>query len=107
MNRVKFEVEDRAGRKVRLREDVYERHLEKHPEMADYLEEAQTAIRDPEWELDDAGTTCYVRLGLGKGKFEKLFLKIPVYYAGGVGEVATFYFTPGVGRGDVVWKKEN
>lgn len=101
----KFEVKDRHGRPVRLRVSVYDKHIVKHPEMADYLDEIQDAIRDPDWELDDEGTTVFVSLGLGRDEFEKLFISIPVYYAGGRGEVATFHFKKGVGRGDIVWRK--
>lgn len=53
MNReqIKFEVRDRQGRVVRLREAVYHRHLPEHPEMGDYIEEAKLTISDPDCEL--------------------------------------------------------
>ena len=107
-----FEVRDRQGRVVRLRRAVYERHLPQRPEMAAYVEEARLTIASPDWELvdEDTGSNCrvYYRLGLGRDKFEKCFLKVPVYYRktlwGEEGEVATFHLTRQLGRGRVTWK---
>lgn len=45
--KITFEVRDRLGRTVRLRESVYERHLPTHREMADYLEEAKQTLLVP------------------------------------------------------------
>ena len=111
---VVFEVKDRRGRLVRLRETVYLRHLPTHPEMADYLEEAKRTIADPDYELkdDEAEGECiiYYRLGLGREVFEKCFVTVPVHYAktllwGEVGEVATFYLPRKLGRGKVSWTR--
>lgn len=104
-----FEVRDRKGRPVQLRADVYERHLPKHPEMADYLEEAKETIADPDLELEDDGSTVYYRMGLGRDEFEKCFVKVPVRYKrtlwGEVGEVATFHLTRRLGRGKIMWRR--
>jgi len=108
--KITFEVRDRLGRTVRLRESVYERHLPTHREMADYLEEAKQTIIDPDYELED-GENCYgyYRMGLGKGRYEKCFIAVPVYYRrtlwGDEGEVATFHLTRRLGRGKITWKR--
>lgn len=108
-----FEVRDRHGTLVRLRKSVYEKHLPKHPEMADYIEEAQQTIADPDHELVDdeaeGKSTIYYRLGLGRGAFEKCFVMVPVYYQktlwGEVGEVATLHLTRRIGRGRLTWTR--
>ena len=82
--------------------------------MADYIEEAKQTIADPDHELsdDEADGNCivYYRWGLGRGKFEKCFIKVPVYYErtllwGRVGEVATFHLTRRLGRGKITWTR--
>jgi hypothetical protein len=111
---IRFEVRDRLGRLVRLREEVYQRHLPEHPEMSEYVEEAKQTIAGPDFELadEDESGNCYkyYRMGLGRDKFQKCFLMVPVYYRetlfwGEVGEVATFHFTRRVGRGNLTWKR--
>lgn len=110
---IKFEVQDRLGRLVRLREAVYQRHLPQHPEMTGYVEGAKLTIAEPDFELidEDSSTNCYqyYRKGLGRGKFKGCFIKVPVYYQktlwGEVGEVATFHFARRLGRGKITWQR--
>ena len=99
---------------VRLRKSVYEKHLPKRPEMADYIEEAKQTIADPDHELvDDEAeekSTIFHRLGLGRDAFEKCFIMVPVHYQktllwGEVGEVATFHLTRRIGRGRLTWTR--
>lgn len=109
-----FQVKDRHGRLVRLRASVYYGHLPNRPEMAEYIQEAAQTVADPDHELEDdeAEGICivYYRLGLGRDKFAKCFIAVPVYYSrtllwGEVGEVATFYLPRKLGRGKLVWTK--
>lgn len=108
-----FEVKHRYGQTVRLRTVVYERHRSEHPEMTEYIEEAEVTVTDPDVELldEEAGGNCHVyyRLGLGRDEFEKCFVKVPVYYdeVSGVqeGEVATFHLTRRLGRGRRIWQR--
>lgn len=100
--KVKFEVRDRHGRRVRLRESVYDQHLPDRPEMARYLEEAERTVREPHYELQDGGSVCYLRHGYGQRG--TLYLRVPVYYKGDRGEVATFHLTARKGRGEETWK---
>lgn len=108
-----FECEDREGRSVRLRKEVFDRHVTDRPEMASYIEEARLTVSDPDYQLDDdndsnAGeiTRIYYKMGLGRGKFAKCFLMVPVFYdSTQEGEVATFHFTRRIGKGVLVWQR--
>lgn len=102
----KFETNDRQGRGVRLRESVFDNHYPDRLEMADYLKEAQRTIEDPDIELEgDDGAYIYCSFGHGRGKHEKCFLKVYVYFRQGLGEVATYYLPTRVGPERVRWKK--
>ncbi len=93
-----------------MRTEVYERHLPKHPEMAEYLEEAAEAVVDPDVVLEeDDGSLVSYRMGLGRDKFEKCFVVVPVHYSktfwGEIGEVATFHLARRLGRGKLTWTR--
>ena len=117
MNRheeVVFQTKDRMGRSVRLRKVVFQRHLPDHPEMAGYVDEAAITVSDPDYEYreeeDNEGrfARIYYKKGLGRDKFEKCFIKVPVYYDNdGAGEVATFHFTRRLDtKGKLLWQRE-
>jgi len=109
-----FETEDCLGRVVRYRKEVFDRHLPEHPEMAAYTEEIRITVSDPDYgyEDEDNETTLsivYYRLGLGRGKYQDCFIKVPVYYDKSVspreGEIATAHFSRRVGGGKLIWRR--
>jgi len=105
-----FEVQDKEGIIVRLERRTFERHLPYRPETADYVEEAKATIEDPDAILvDDDSCHHYYRLGLGRGKFEKCYVRVLVYYRsrGGrvEGRVATFWLARRIGKGQIKWMR--
>lgn len=104
-----FEVLDRRGRTVRYRESVFLGHLHQHPEMERYVEEIRITITDPDIEVLDDDAFVYYRMGLGRDKFQRCYIKVPVYYQGVLGaetgSIATAHFTTRIGRGKRLWER--
>lgn len=103
-----FETKDRNGVTVRMSKDTYERHLPARPEIAHYIEEAQITIQDPELIIrDDDDCYHHYRLGLGREKFKKCYVRVLVRYrrrkSRKEGIVATFWLSRSVGEGEIVW----
>ena len=106
-----FEVRDRRGRVVRWKTSVFERHLPARPEMADYVEEIKATVADPDKEVLDGDAFVYYRMGLGRDKFKRCYIKVPIYYQGPfgteVGSIATAHFTTRIGgRGRILWERQ-
>lgn len=105
-----FEVLDRRGRIVRYKTSVFERHLPERPEMAGYIAEIRETVADPDKEVYDGDAIVYYRMGLGRDKFQRCYIKVPVYYQGVFGaeegSIATAHFTTRIGgRGRIVWER--
>jgi hypothetical protein len=108
-----FETKDRDGVTVRMSKATYEKHLPMHPEIADYVEEAKLTIQEPEIvKRDDDGCHHHYRLGLGRGKYEKCYLRVLVIYHGRGkrkhGVVASYWMSRNIGRqGEVIWLRKS
>lgn len=106
-----FEVRDRRERMVRYKTSVFERHLPEHPEMVGYIEEIRATVADPDKEVLDADSFVYYRMGLGRDRFKRCYIKVPIYYQGSFGaeegSIATAHFTTRIGgRGRILWERQ-
>ena len=106
-----FETKDREGVIVRMSKDTYERHLPIHPEIADYIEEAELTVQDPELIIrDDDNCYHHYRLGLGRGKYKKCYVRVLVNYRHRrrkkEGIVSSYWLSRTVGEGEVIWMKK-
>ena len=89
---------DWKSRRVRMTRRTFERHVPYHPEIVDYIGEAQEAIADPDIVLEaDNGANYLYRFGLGRSPFSRLWLMVVVYYQSSrheeEGTIATYFFT--------------
>ena len=106
-----LEVRDRQGRLVRYSKTNYERHLIKHPEMADLIADIEHTIADPDIEIDADNRHVYLyRRGMGTGRLSELWLFVVVLYFGSgqdaEGVVKTSYFTSKIAKdGRLIWKR--
>lgn len=102
-----FETVDRYNTIVSLSRATGEgKILVYHPEVADYLQEAQTVIEEPNVIIVDSlreTTWTFAKLGLGKDEFKGLYLRTIVQYAGVGGRVASVYFTDDLPKGRLKW----
>lgn len=96
-----------GGRRVRLTQRTYDNHVPKHPEVAEYLEEAQQVIADPDGviELTSNARLLYA-YGLGRDRYKNCYLGVVVYYRrqgdSETGVVATYYFHRTLPKGRVL-----
>lgn len=107
-----FEVRDRNNVPVRMSKATYDKHLPKHPEIADYIEEAKLTVEDPELIYRDKdGCHHHYRFGLGEGKYADCYLRVLVRYPRRWGRkqgvVSSFWFSRNVGKGELIWMKRD
>jgi hypothetical protein len=79
---------DPRGLTVSCAEDVWLEHVRKHPEIADYFDEVQLTVQDPDEIYFDpvssaqrpSGTSIfsYYKLDLGRGKFKGDYIVVVV-----------------------------
>ena len=104
-----FEVADKDGTTVRLREDRWDLHIvEKHSEVEPYLEEIKKVIRSPAIITQDAGGSHHLsRLGAVEQGWKDKYLEIIVKYSGELGSrtgrVLTVFFNERPPKGDMKW----
>lgn len=89
----RFVTLDWKGRTVRMTSNNFERHCKYRPMMADYVQEAQVAIGDPDHVQQAHGALRLCRLGLGRGEFTNMWMWVVVYYNTNPAGVATYLLT--------------
>ncbi len=94
-----FECRDWLDRVVRLTQKTFDAHVPRHPEIEEYLAEAQQTISDPDVVMEaDNGATLIYRFGITQDRpFNLLYLMVAIYYHldddESIGTVATYFFT--------------
>lgn len=89
-----FETKDKSGRRIRLTKKQWKHILKRHPDMINYLEEIEIALKDPlkitdySEEKDIRYYYKYIKHKEGPYKY----LLISVRYLNGEGFVITAYF---------------
>ncbi|HZQ07885.1 MAG TPA: hypothetical protein VFD70_14975 [Anaerolineae bacterium] len=115
-----FEVRDYEGARVLLgtaewKKKILSRAPIGHPEVADYLDEIQTTISDPDVVFEStkrADARLFYKLNAGKREYADKHLVIVVKYVEEqkerVGYVSTVYLARGLyARGRIVWQRKN
>jgi hypothetical protein len=65
-----FNVPDYKGRRVRLTQRTYDKHVPIHPKVEEYVEEAKQVVEDPDDVIEmDSDATFLYRHGLGRGVY--------------------------------------
>ena len=76
-----FQITDAFGNTIRLTRWTYESHLAVHPEIADYLAEAEQTLQEPSnVEAGRDGAVHFFKAGLGRGKFQHCHVHVIVRY---------------------------
>lgn len=88
-------VRDCFGREVILEHSNWEKHLSRHPEVADYHDSFPLVLRDPNLVIEAApgGQHHFYRQGIGAGRYHDFSLRLVVGEYAGVFKVATWWFT--------------
>jgi len=73
-----FEVEDYAGRPVRLEHTNWEKHQPRHPEVGPYHDAIPLALAGPHLVMDLGDQRHYYRFGIGAGKLRNAALRVVV-----------------------------
>lgn len=106
-----FETTDIFNVPVSLPLATWEEHIKVyHPEIEEYLTEAKGVIEDPNVvsiDTETQMTKIFSGLGLGRGRFKKLYLRTIVQYGGVRGRVATIHFADTLPRGKIIWIRKN
>ncbi len=77
---------------MRLAHSNWEKHRPRHPEVVEYHEDLMSALREPTVVVETTdGDRHYYRLGLGRGKFQRTYLRVIVNVMDGW--IRTAYFT--------------
>lgn len=86
-----FEVEDYAGRPIRLEHTNWEKHQPRHPEVGPYHDAIPLALAEPHLVINLDDQRHYYLLGIGKGKLENAALRVIVGSDNGV--IRTVHFS--------------
>jgi hypothetical protein len=95
-----LDTKDYQGRRIVLTTRTFRRHIPIHPEITDYLREADEAISDPDGVIElESGASFLYRYGLGRTLFSNTYLGVVVHYkpegTSERGVVATFHLPKG------------
>jgi hypothetical protein len=81
---------------VRITEQNWLDHVEKHPEIESYHGDIPTVLQDPHvvYRATEDEVHHFYRLGIGKGRLRNLYLRVIVTYSeSGEGWIKTVFFT--------------